>query len=92
MIDRDEQIQQFMNENCVLCGTQSCVCHLDVVDEEAISHCGRYHGEIPGIPKIKSVMEVLEEWEDFVDRDDRKGINNTFEFVNKTLYEIKNNK
>lgn len=63
MIDRDEQIQQFMNENCVLCGTQSCVCHLDVVDEEAISHCGRYHGEIPGIPKIKSVMEVLEEWE-----------------------------
>ena len=63
MIDRDKQIQQFMNENCVLCGTQSCVCHLDVVDEEAISHCGRYHGEIPGIPKIKSVMEVLEEWE-----------------------------
>ena len=56
-------IEQFMNENCVLCGTQSCVCHLDVVDEEAISHCGRYHGEIPGIPKIKSVMEVLEEWE-----------------------------
>lgn len=55
-------IEQFMNENCVLCGTQSCVCHLDVVDEEAISHCGRYHGEIPGIPKIKSVMEVLEEW------------------------------
>lgn len=52
-----------MNENCVLCGTQSCVCHLDIVDEEAISHCGRYHGEIPGIPKIKSVMEVLEEWE-----------------------------
>lgn len=56
-------IEQFMNENCVLCGTQSCVCHLDVVDEEAISHCGRYHGEIPGIPKIKSIMEVIEEWE-----------------------------
>lgn len=52
-----------MNENCVLCGTQSCVCHLDVVDEEAISHCGRYHGEIEGIPKIKSIMEVIEEWE-----------------------------
>lgn len=52
-----------MNENCVLCGTQSCVCHLDIVDEEAISHCGRYHGEISGIPKIKSIMEVIEEWE-----------------------------
>ena len=63
MIDRDEQIQQFMNENCALCGTQSCVCHLDIVDEEAISHCGYYHGEIPGIPKIKSMMEVIEEWE-----------------------------
>ena len=52
-----------MNENCVLCGTQFCVCHLDIVDEEAISHCGRYHGEIPGIPKIKSLTEVFEEWE-----------------------------
>ena len=52
-----------MNENCVLCGTQSCVCHLDIIDEEAISHCGRYHGEISGIPKIKSVIEVLKEWE-----------------------------
>ena len=56
-------IEQFMNENCVLCGTQSCVCHLDIIDEEAISHCGHYHGEILGIPKIKSIMEVLEEWE-----------------------------
>ena len=63
MIDRDEQIQQFMNENCVLCGTQSCVCHLDIVDEEAISHCGYYQGDIPGIPKIKSLTEVFEEWE-----------------------------
>ena len=56
-----------MNENCVLCGTQSCVCHLDAVDEEAISHCSRYYGEIPGIPKIKStmevIMEVIEKWE-----------------------------
>ena len=51
-----------MNENCVLCGTQSCVCHLGIIDEEAISHCGNYHGDILGIPKIKSAMEELEEW------------------------------
>ena len=51
-----------MNKNCVLCGTQSCVCHLDIVDEEAISHCGRYHGDILGIPKIKSILEELEDW------------------------------
>ena len=52
-----------MNENCILCGTQSCICHLDIVDEEAISYCGRYHGEIKGIPKIKSLTEIFEEWE-----------------------------
>lgn len=65
-------IEEFMAENCVLCGTQSCVCHLGIVDEEFISHCGRYHGEIEGIPKIKSIMELIEEsmkekgltWED----------------------------
>jgi hypothetical protein len=51
-----------MNKNCVLCGTQSCVCHLGVIDEEAISHCGRYQGDILGIPKIKSILEELEEW------------------------------
>ena len=63
MTEREVQIQQFMNKNCVLCGTQSCVCHIGMIDEEAISHCGHYHGEILGIPKIKSIMEILEEWE-----------------------------
>ncbi len=56
-------VEEFMAENCVLCGTQSCVCHLDIVDKEAISHCGNYHGEIDGIPKIKSLTEIFEEWE-----------------------------
>lgn len=60
---KEERIQFFMNKYCVLCGTQSCVCHLGIIDEEAISHCGNYHGDILGIPKIKSIMEVLEEWE-----------------------------
>jgi hypothetical protein len=45
LTEREVQIQQFMNENCVLCGTQSCVCHLGMIDEQAISHCGHYHGE-----------------------------------------------
>ena len=55
-------VEEFMSENCALCGTQSCVCHLGIVDKKAISHCGRYHGEIYNIPKIKSLMEVFEEW------------------------------
>ena len=59
---REERIKFFMNKYCVLCGTQSCVCHLGIIDEEAISHCGNYHGDILGIPKIKSAMEELEEW------------------------------
>ena len=59
---REERIQFFMNKYCMLCGTQSCVCHLGIIDEEAISHCGNYHGDILGIPKIKSAMEELEEW------------------------------
>jgi hypothetical protein len=46
----------------VLYGTQSCVCHLGIIDEESIFHCGKYHGDILGIPKIKSAMEELEEW------------------------------
>ena len=60
---KEERIQFFMNKYCVLCGTQSCVCHLGIIDEEAISHCGNYHGDILGISKIKSLTEVFEEWE-----------------------------
>lgn len=52
-----------MNKYCVLCGTQSCVCHLGIIDEEAISHCCYYHGDILGIPKIKSLTEQFEDWE-----------------------------
>ena len=60
---KEERIQFFMNKYCVLCGTQSCVCHLGTIDEEVISHCGNYHGDIFGIPKIKSLTEQFEEWE-----------------------------
>ena len=63
LLTKEEHIQCFMNKYCVLCGTQSCVCHLGIIDEEAISHCGNYHGDILGIPKIKSLTEVFEEWE-----------------------------
>ena len=59
---KEERIKFFMNKNCVLCGTQSCICHLGIIDEESISYCGKYHGDILGIPKIKSAMEELEEW------------------------------
>ena len=81
LIDRDKQIQQFINENCALCGTQSCVCHLNIVDEEAISNCGKYHGEIPGIPKIKSLTEQFEDW--------MRETNTTWDDIRKKLAENK---
>lgn len=63
LLTKEEHIQCFMNKYCVLCGTQSCVCHLGIIDEEAISHCGNYHGDILGIPKIKSLTEQFKDWE-----------------------------
>ena len=70
-----------MNENCMLCGTQSCVCHLDIIDEEAISDCGNYHGDIPGIPKTKSLMEQFEDW--------MRETNTTWDDIRKQLAENK---
>ena len=81
LIDRDKQIQQFINENCTFCGTQSCVCYLNIADEEAISNCDNYHGEIPGIPKIKSLTEQFEDW--------MRETNTTWDDIRKKLAENK---
>ena len=81
LIDKDKQIQQFINENCTFCGTQSCVCYLNIADEEAISNCDNYHGEIPGIPKIKSLTEQFEDW--------MRETNTTWDDIRKKLAENK---
>ena len=78
---KEERIQFFMNKYCVLCGTQSCVCHLGIIDEEAISHCGNYHGDILGIPKVKSLTEQFEDW--------MRETNTTWDDIRKRLEENK---
>ena len=60
---KEERIQFFMNKYCMLCDIQSCVCRLGIIDEEAISHCSNYHGDILGIPNFKSLTEFFENWE-----------------------------
>ena len=52
-------VLEFQQKYCSLCGTQSCF-----GEAEDISHCGRYHGEIDGVPKIKSLWE---EWNEYMD-------------------------
>ena len=71
---REQAIREFMKKNCVLCGTQSCDCHFEIVNEQAISNCGNYNGDIEGIPKAKSTMEIFKEiieeagitWDDII--------------------------
>lgn len=50
-------IKDFQDKYCQLCGTQSCPAEV-----EDIQNCGRYNGEIEGLPKIKSFMERWEEY------------------------------
>lgn len=50
-------IKDFQDKHCQLCGTQSCL-----AEAEDIQNCGRYNGEIEGLPKIKSFMERWEEY------------------------------
>lgn len=45
---------EFIEKNCCLCGSQRCY-----RDDESISTCGRYNGEIPGIEKKESLQEML---------------------------------
>ena len=47
--------EKFYKENCLMCGTQRCP-----GDDEAISTCGRYEGDIEGIEKKESLQELLE--------------------------------
>lgn len=49
---------EFHKKYCQFCGTQRCL-----GTPKEVSNCGRYHGEIPDIPKIKSMTEVLKKWE-----------------------------
>ena len=46
--------EDFYNQHCLMCGTQRCP-----ADDEAISTCGYYNGEIPDIPKKKSLTEMI---------------------------------
>ena len=47
--------EQFYEKNCRMCGTQRCPS-----DDEAISTCGKYKGDIEGIEKQESLQELLE--------------------------------
>ena len=47
--------EEFYQEHCLMCGTQRCP-----ADDEAISTCGHYTGNIDGIPKKETLKEVLE--------------------------------
>lgn len=44
--------EQFYKENCLMCGSQRCY-----GDDESISTCGRYKGDIE---KKESLQEMLE--------------------------------
>ena len=47
--------EEFYQKNCLICGTQRCP-----GDDEAISTCGRYKGDIEGIEKKENLQELLE--------------------------------
>ena len=47
--------EQFHKENCLICGSQRCY-----GDDESISTCGRYKGDIEGIEKKESLRELLD--------------------------------
>ena len=47
--------EQFYKENCLICGSQRCY-----GDDESISTCGRYKGDIEGIEKKENLRELLE--------------------------------
>ena len=47
--------EEFYKKNCLMCGSQRCY-----GDDESISTCGRYKGDIEGIEKKESLQELLE--------------------------------
>ena len=47
--------EEFYQKNCLMCGSQRCY-----GDDESISTCGRYEGDIKGIEKKESLQELLE--------------------------------
>ena len=47
--------EQFYKENCLICGSQRCY-----GDDESISTCGRYKGDIESIDKKESLQELLD--------------------------------
>lgn len=46
--------EEFYQKNCLMCGSQRCY-----GDDESISTCGRYEGNIEGIEKKESLQELL---------------------------------
>ena len=47
--------EQFYKENCLMCGSQRCY-----GDDESISTCGRYKGDIEDIEKKDNLRELLD--------------------------------
>lgn len=47
--------EEFYQKNCLMCGSQRCY-----GDDESISACGRYKGDIEGVEKKESLQELLE--------------------------------
>ena len=47
--------EEFYQKNCLMCGSQRCY-----GDDESISTCGRYEGNIEGIEKKESLRELLD--------------------------------
>ena len=47
--------EECYQKNCLMCGSQRCY-----GDDESISTCGRYEGDIEGIEKKESLQELLE--------------------------------
>ena len=47
--------EEFYQKNCLMRGSQRCY-----GDDESISTCGRYEGNIEGIEKKESLQELLE--------------------------------
>lgn len=47
--------EEFYQKNCLMCGSQRCY-----GDDESISTCGRYEGDIEGIEKKESLRELLD--------------------------------
>lgn len=56
-------IEEFREQHCKMCGSQRCY-----GDEESISTCGNYNGDIIGIEKKESLSEMLKKANELIDK------------------------